>query len=291
MIDNASGPETAGYLKDFASSHSNVRLIVNERNVGWVKAVNQGMAAAKSPYVCIMNNDTVVKTQAWLARMIDVAAAEPDIGLVNPRFEVRKKGVCRGHFVETDFCRGYCVLIKKEVIDRIGLFDEAYGMGYCDDHDYSVRAIRAGYRCVMACDVVVEHLRNSTFTALLGTEKLTELNMRNSALFESKWGRKLRLLFLLKETDDLSKVGDMLLALARRQHKVRVWNAGRPLSIRHTNVIERNIFPPFSRYVFSAALRMNGSENRRKRYDAVFLIDRAADTEKIMSEAERLSRV
>lgn len=270
LVDNASGEETAAYLRDFASSRKNVRLMTNSTNYGWVKAVNQGMAASGSPYVCIMNNDTVVRTPGWLSKMIDVSNTSSDIGLVNPRFQIKEKERYVSGIVEMDFCRGHCILIKRGVMDKVGFFDEAYGMGYCDDDDYSAKAMSAGYRSVMANDVVVEHLGNSTFLTFFSKDKVTELQLKNKRLFASKWGRKLRILFILSGDSDRSAASRVLLALARRQHKIHIWNRGQAIGLAHTNIREKRFVLPLSRYVFSWMLRVNGTKSQSKRYDVVF---------------------
>ena len=108
LIDNASGEEAKSYLEDFARSHNNATLVRNEANLGWVKAVNQGIKLSKSPYICIMNNDTVVKTPGWLAKLTAVAEAAGDIGLVNPRFNSKSDNTKKEPYIEIDFCRGYC---------------------------------------------------------------------------------------------------------------------------------------------------------------------------------------
>lgn len=275
LIDNAGGPETKNYLGGFRASKDNVNLIRNERNLGWVRAVNQGMALASSRYVCIMNNDTIVKTDGWLSRMIEVAEMDSDIGLVNPNFDTRNE-TCRAGkpFVEVDFCRGYCILIKRAVIDRIGRLDEAYGAGYYDDDDYSVRAIRAGFRCVKANDVFVEHARDSTFKTVFGEDNRMALHEKNKALFYSKWGRRLDLFFAVTRIDDRKKVSGLLLGLARRQHRIYLWNfAGDSLRIEHTNIIERRLPKIFPSAILSLGLYLNSRKKKAKRYDIVFTGD------------------
>ena len=112
LIDNGSSDETHNFLEDFKSSSGNVALIRNNENLGWVKAVNQGLKASKSDYACIMNNDTVVRTDDWLARLIEIAERDGSIGLVNPTFST-KKAASKIPYTEIDFCRGYCMLIKR----------------------------------------------------------------------------------------------------------------------------------------------------------------------------------
>ena len=138
LIDNGSDENTKKLLADFKASHNNVLLIRSEDNLGWVRAVNRGIELSKAPYVCIMNNDTVVETDDWLTKLIGIAETEPGIGLVNPEFGDEKKAISPARhsarpFVEIDFCRGYCIVIRRAVIDKIGGLDEAYGLGYYDD--------------------------------------------------------------------------------------------------------------------------------------------------------------
>lgn len=269
LIDNNSGPETKEYLRSFASTHDNVLLIRNEENLGWVKAVNQGIGASEAPFVCVMNNDTVVRTGGWLSKMTDVAMMEHDIGLVNPHFQAKKGVFSDGPFIEVDFCRGYCMLIKRNVIEKIGLFDESYGLGYYDDDDYSVRAIRAGFGCVRANGVLVEHVGDCTFCDMFREKKRLELHENNKRLFYSRWGRRLKLLFVLTKDHDRKIVSDLFFSLARRQHIIYVWNAGKPLLLRHINIREKRI-PAVLHYFIFLALCLNRIKKETKRYGMIF---------------------
>jgi len=274
LIDNASFAETKDFLEGFRASKDNVRLVRNERNLGWIKAVNQGMALSSSRYVCIMNNDTVVRTDGWLSRMIEVAEMAADIGLVNPSFDTKNETCRTGKpFIEVDFCRGYCILIKRVVVDRIGRLDEAYGAGYYDDDDYSVRAIRAGFKCVKANNVLVEHMRDSTFKTVFGEDNRMALHEKNKALFYSKWGRRLNLFFAIMRIGDRKKVSGLLLSLARRQHRICLWNFADPLRIEHTNIIERRLPKIFPSAIISLRLYINSRKKKARQYDIVFTGD------------------
>ncbi len=273
LIDNNSGPETKDYLRSFASTHENVLLLRNEENLGWVKAVNQGISASESSFVCVMNNDTVVRTGEWLSKMIDVADSAYDIGLVNPHFQAKKGVFSDGPFIEVDFCRGYCMLIKKNVAEKVGLFDESYGLGYYDDDDYSVRAIQAGFRCVRANGVFVEHVGDSTFSDMFRQTKRLELHEKNKKLFYSKWGRRLKVLFILTKDRNEKSASDTLFSLARNQHIIYLWNSASPLNLRHINIREK-AFPRFFRgIIFALALYMNKIKKTAKQYSAIFTDD------------------
>jgi GT2 family glycosyltransferase len=275
LIDNNSDLETRSYLEEFASKHQNSVLVRNEENTGWVKAVNQGMGLSKSPYLLLMNNDTAVRTDGWLLKLINVAEISPDIGLVNPHFQAKVEFFPDRPFIETDFCRGYCMLIKRSVADRIGLLDEAYGLGYYDDDDYSVRAIRAGFRCVRANDVFVEHVGDSTFSDILKDEKRRALHEANKQLFYSKWGKRLRLLFVLTRIPDRKAACDLFFALARKQHIVYLWNAAKPLRLEHINIREHRL-SGLSCISLLADLLLNVFKKKTKRYNKIFMDTRDA---------------
>lgn len=273
LIDNASGDETKKFLESLAASHETMTLIRNETNLGWVKAVNQGLKVSTSPYLCIMNNDTVVKTHGWLSAMVDIAETADDIGLVNPCFEIKATVANNEPWIEIDFCRGYCILIKRAVIDRIGGLDEAYGLGYYDDDDFSVRAIRAGFRCVRANGVMVEHLKDSTFSAIFKDDKRLELHEKNKQLFYDKWGRRLKIVFVMTGASGRDAVKDVLLALARRQHIIYLWNLTEPLRIRHTNVREKHLPGLFAMPLVRLELYLNLLKKDTKHYDLILSDD------------------
>ena len=81
---------------------------------------------------------------------------------------------------------GFCLLARRDVLDHIGGFDERDGVGFFDDDDLSVRALRAGYRLLVAQDVFVHHFGSRTFLAS-GIDCRQQLHA-NLALFREKWG-------------------------------------------------------------------------------------------------------
>ena len=295
LVDNGSDAETKGILKSFEERHRNVTLTENANNVGWVKAVNQGIPLSKSPHIVLMNNDTVVRTAGWLDKLIDIAGSEPDIGLVNPCFDTKNIIPRDKTFIEVDFCRGYCVLIRREVIDAIGLLDEAYGFGYYDDDDYSMRAIRAGFRCVMAPGVYVEHLRDSTFSSIFDEKARMDLHEKNKELFFSKWGRRLKLAFFITGRPDEEELSRLLMSLARRQHVIHVWTRpGAPISCEHINIRQKAFSPNLFNVAFFGTFLLNRLKREGKRYDLIFS-DRGADiasqSGEILKSAEERSKI
>lgn len=272
LIDNASSGEIKSFLEVFKSANGNVTLVRNNENLGWVKAVNQGIKMSDAPYICVMNNDTVVRTKGWLSKLAAVAELEPEIGLVNPKFEAKVRDRPGRPYIEIDFCRGYCILVKRAVIEKIGGLDEGYGLGYYDDDDFSVRALRAHFKCVRANDVYVEHLRDSTFKELFKEDDRIRLHEKNKELFYKKWGRRLNVAFVMTKARD-RRFFDLLLSLARRQHIVYVWNGTALSGAEHINIRYRKWPGLVTAVIAPFFLGLNWTKQRTKRYAVVFTDD------------------
>lgn len=213
LIDNASDKPTQQFLEAFRRrGPCPVTLIRNEENLGNVKAVNQGIRVSNAPYVCALDNDTVV-FPGWLEKMIEVAESREDIGIVNPgsnglgskkpwylswaRFADEVTRCEKGRIIEMGTATGFCMLIKRRVIDRIGGWSEDYGMGYYEDRDYSRRAVQAGFLCVQAREAFVYHEEHASF----GRKKARRhtLSLANRTLFESRFGASKRIAYHLKD--------------------------------------------------------------------------------------------
>ncbi len=215
IIDNASDGETKKYLEQLKDKEGiRVLLIRNESNFGFIKAMNQGMRLSEAPYVCLLNNDTIV-TRGWLSEMVRVAQSSPRIGLINPSSNtLGQKPDKNGESVEACAERlkrevassteigsaiGFCMLIKKEVIDKIGVFDEIYGMGNFEDTDYSRRVIKEGYICARAHRAYVFHDEGSSFKR----GSLFDENFeRNRQIYEFRWGKRKWIAYIISSFDD-----------------------------------------------------------------------------------------
>ena len=213
IIDNASESETKSYLETVkASGELPLVLIRNEENLGFIKAVNQGISASNAPFVCLLNNDTLV-TEGWLGEMVRVAGSASGIGIVNPSSNnlgqkpadgepmalyAQKLKQEAGQYVELGAAIGFCMLIKKEVINKIGLFDEIYGMGNFEDTDFSRKAIKEGYICVRACGAYVYHRESTSFGKV---KSFNEDFNRNKEIFEFRWGKAQRVAYILDQYD------------------------------------------------------------------------------------------
>ena len=234
LVDNASEKETKEYLEGLKKEYgASFELIRNEENAGFIKAVNQALKVSSAPYVCIMNNDTVAAS-GWLERMVDFAETHKDVGLINPQCDghadmpidvyARNLVSLKGVYMEMNQCHGFCMLVKREVVEKIGSLDEQFGIGGYDDTDYSMRAHLAGYRCVAIKDAYVYHRLHTSFNKA-GTRE--EWVRRNRKAYYNKWGKHLRmgLVASLRPADDdlLRRLIAFAYGLAREWTWVHIW--------------------------------------------------------------------
>jgi len=167
--------------------------------------VNQGLSRSTGDFVCLLNNDTV-PAQGWLNEMIGFFDSRPEFGLLNPLCnghaqegktlnDYARAILCnRGVYMEMNQCQGFCMLIKRALIDKIGFLDERFGLGGFDDTDYSMRAHKAGYRCAAVYSSYVYHKEHKSFNEL-GDRKKIQLNAEKE--YFKKWPRHLRAALIL----------------------------------------------------------------------------------------------
>jgi len=210
IVDNASTDGTTDYLKELSDRYANVHLILNEENFGFAAGNNLGLQQAQgSEYIALLNNDTVVPI-GWLARLLR-HLKDPAIGMIGPvtnsigneaRIDVpyqnveEMHGFAREYMVAHDgeifdisMLAMYCVVLQKDVFEKVGFLDERFGIGMFEDDDYARRVREKGYRIVCAEDVFVHHVGRASFSKLNSSE-YRQLFDKNISLFEEKWNTK-----------------------------------------------------------------------------------------------------
>lgn len=218
VIDNGSTDGTEEFLRN----DDDIICIHNKTNLGYAKAINQGIAISTGKYLVLLNNDCIV-THEWITRLLRVAS-KPNIGIVGvmsnyaqyPQLFLMPGGNSRkiddiSNYVKCKYDRkyiyvrrvlGFCMLIKRELVRKIGGFDETFGMGYFEDDDYSLRSIMSGYKNVVAKDVFVFHYGSITFkNENIFKESLLDDNWK---LFKNKWGISDKVAF--RKNDYLSQI-------------------------------------------------------------------------------------
>lgn len=189
VIDDAS-PD-AGLAADLTrlAGQGLFTLLVNPENRGFVHTVNRGMALHADRDVILLNADTEVYGD-WLDRLRQAATRQPRTCTVTPlsnnaticsypRFlhdnpyplevgfatlDALAATVNAGVEVVAPTGVGFCLYLRRECLDDVGLFDEeAFGRGYGEENDFCQRAIGKEWRNVIAADVFVHHWGSTSF--------------------------------------------------------------------------------------------------------------------------------
>jgi GT2 family glycosyltransferase/glycosyltransferase involved in cell wall biosynthesis len=207
LINDASPEPGMAALLARAEAEPNVFVLTNGDNLGFVRAVNRGLAFARQGDVLLLNSDTRI-FPGGIDELYRVAHAAPGVGTVTPlsnnatifSYPVPDQGspelddvdfptlaalvlaLNRGRTIDVPTGHGFCMLITRAALDEVGGFDPAFGRGYGEENDFCRRAADRGLRNLAASGVYVEHRESVSFSA----EKAALLSA-NLALLEARY--------------------------------------------------------------------------------------------------------
>jgi GT2 family glycosyltransferase len=147
-----------------------IKMLKNEQNMGFAKTVNKGIEAATGNIIILLNNDIRIDNPAWLKIITEnmeenaLYLTAPAGGRMTPNFdyipgEATKAGEKFSYLV------GWCLAIRKEVFDKIGLVPTNFQKGFFEDTLFGLRARKAGFKMDITEDTGVRHLYHQTFKA------------------------------------------------------------------------------------------------------------------------------
>ncbi len=204
VVDNGSTDGTRQWLK----KQEDISYVFAEENLGFPKGCNVGIQkACKENDLLLLNNDTIV-TEHWLTRLQKALYKDPKIGAVGPICN-QKENFQNGMYTfetyeemqevaktfqdmeepileEKVFLIGFCLLIKREVMDKIGKLEEAYTPGYVEDNDLCLEIIKQGYHLMLCHNSFVYHYLGTSFHK--DWDLFYQILFRNRKYFEQKWG-------------------------------------------------------------------------------------------------------
>jgi len=211
ILDNGSTDGTVEYLKEIKSKYNNIHVAFQEDNYGIIKGRNMCYAFCKesgsdSQYVMFLDSDQYVLSgwleiylemmntydvcgaESWLMRKIDHYPYK----IIRDKDEPFSYVGCGG------------MMIKREVIQEIGVFDEIYKKYYFEDPDFCWTAHENGYKVGWNHNPVIDHQKHNL--ALSGDRKMHF--MRNWRSFQNKWRGKNIPLFknVLKSDNNLNSI-------------------------------------------------------------------------------------
>ena len=205
VVDNNSTDGTIEYLK----SQENLIVIYNNYNAGFPKGCNQGIEIAKGDSILLLNNDTIV-TPNWLNNLDDALYSSEEIGVVGAITNNCSNGQAINVIYQnidemiefanllnikdkTDkyelkqYLVGFCYLVKKSVIDKVGGLDERFTPGNFEDNDLSLRILINGYKLLLCKNVFIHHFGSATFSSNM--QDYINIYYANKSKFDDKWGK------------------------------------------------------------------------------------------------------
>lgn len=195
VVDNGSEDGSVRELGEFR----NIRVIKNEKNLGFAKANNIALREAQGKAFLLLNSDTIVTSEAILT-MYQYIEANQEIGVATCKVELSNGQIdpaCHRGFPtpwasltyflgleklfpkskifgqyhlgyqmsdkphEIDSCSGAFYLVKREVLEKVGLLDEDYFM-YGEDLDWSYRIKKTGFKIMYNPVVKITHLKKQS---------------------------------------------------------------------------------------------------------------------------------
>ena len=211
--DKSTDDRIASLLEEYKKSNSNIVVIYNQENQGFSANINKGMEYSERD-VILLNSDTIV-TKGWINKIVSCAYQKKEIGTVTPLSNAATlcsvpvmctdnelpKGINvdkMGEIVERHSLRkypcitvavGFCMYIKREVIDKVGKFDvESFGKGYGEENDFCNRAEQYGYIHVMCDDTFIYHKGTASFK----TEEKMKLCAEHNKILEERYPEQMR---------------------------------------------------------------------------------------------------
>ncbi len=215
VVDNASTDGTSGFLEEARERDPRIRILTNQKNLGFVMANNQAAEIARGDYLFCLNNDTEVQP-GWLTPLVKFAEEHTDCGIVGSKLVYpdntlqeaggiifsdgngwnygRRQNVkdVRFNFIrEVDYCSGAAILVRKSFWEKVGGFDSRYAPAYYEDTDLCFTARKEGYKVYYHPHSVVIHHEGKTAGTDLnsGYKKYQGINRKK---FVAKWSDVLR---------------------------------------------------------------------------------------------------
>ena len=214
VVDNASSD---GSAEQIAAAYPQVRLFVNTDNLGFARACNQGIAAARGEIVVLLNSDTEMQSERPLQRVREVLAADKTIGMLGARLDlpdgrvqslgrrfltvrelirtqilflrpVPNPAAFNTALLDVDYVDGAFLAFHRAIIEQVGTLDESFFM-YAEDMDWCMRAHQKGWRVVVVADIRILHRHAAS--SRQNFQPVLLHNVRNISRFNTRYfGRR-----------------------------------------------------------------------------------------------------
>lgn len=199
LLDNGSSDGSIEFFQEEYEQALNINLIFNDENLGFSKANNQAIKKAKGKYVLLLNSDTIVKEEC-IVKCMDYMDKHPQVGALGPKIVLadgsldhackrgfptpsaslyyilnlekffpksekfgryRMSHLSNDEINEVDALTGAFMMVRKEVVEKIGALDERFFM-YGEDLDWCYRIKEAGWKIIYYPESLLIHLKGQS---------------------------------------------------------------------------------------------------------------------------------
>jgi GT2 family glycosyltransferase len=200
VVDNGSPDNSAELTAQWCANHPNVKCLLSETNRGFAGGMNWGASQAQGAWLFLVNNDTLFPPQALDALKRVLREAPPEVAMIGPVTNAAGNGQrlwkpnanhaewlqigAQLHAHPTHClmpayrCDFFCIAIRRDAWDQLGGLDTAFGLGYYEDFDFSLRLRKAGWEQKITEDVFVLHVGSATFQASPQAKRLLKQNKK-----------------------------------------------------------------------------------------------------------------
>ncbi len=206
VVDDATPDNSLVCLGDLAG----IRLIINPRNLGYLRSCNAAARIAEGEYLMLLNNDTQVMP-GWLDTLLEPFRGRSDVGAVGskllyPDGRLQEAGCIvwndgsgwnfgrsdspdrpmYNYIREVDYCSAASLLVPRALFNGLGGFDERYAPAYCEDSDLAFRLRERGYKVLYQPRSHVVHFEGVTHGRSL-SNGMKAWQVRNQQKFLERW--------------------------------------------------------------------------------------------------------
>jgi tetratricopeptide (TPR) repeat protein len=198
FVDNGATKGTRKWLNQSIKENSNYNMTKCPKDAGSAKIYNQGIKVSTGENILLLSNDVVV-TKDWLSGMIECMKRIPDAGVIGPMSNISRgtqkvlttdnvsinqlDKIAESFMTKNRYRRissnsidGFCMLFTRDLVEKIGLFDEQFDKNGYEDEDFCLRALLEGRKNFIAGDVYIHQQNKKAFS-------------RNNKYFNTKWNK------------------------------------------------------------------------------------------------------
>jgi GT2 family glycosyltransferase len=211
IVDDDSDEDCRTYLQELAASTPDVQLLRNPRQRGFPYSCNEIIRQSSREVICLLNSDALVSPH-WSEPILQVMSLHPSFAMAGPStsFTHTRQSLpglrelrtlqdeeileeiadfvfhyYRGEYELLPTLGGFCLFLKREVVETIGYFDERFGLGCGEEDDFIARGRQANFEAVWVKYAYVHHIGHCSFTQELATDS-AQLWTKNRLIYDIK---------------------------------------------------------------------------------------------------------